>query len=103
VYLDDYYERASSAIQGFSPIVFDGSTSRGSGLSHFIEFGDGEVSSEPTAVHPVAGIGRYTAQMTVVDRFGQSNVERRSFGVLSLARLSTTYGRITRWFAPWLG
>ena len=37
---------APYAIRGFSPMRFDGSGSRGDGLSYFIEFGDGQTSTE---------------------------------------------------------
>ncbi len=84
---------APFAVQGFSPILFDGSTSRGDGLTYFIEFGDREFSTEQSAVHPIANADcphgirlpcPYTARLTVVDRFGRSDQEVVSFDVTSL-------------------
>jgi len=69
------------AIRGFSPMRFDGSGSRGEGLSYFIEFGDGQVSTEPVAIHPIEEGGSYTARLTVVDRFGRADSETRG-GIL---------------------
>lgn len=86
---------AVQPIQGLSPIRFDGSTSRGDGLSYVIEFGDGEVSTEPTATHRIdtstmnpSGFlrsGLVTARMTVVDRFGRTDAESTSFPPFEVA------------------
>ncbi|MCM3881828.1 MAG: PKD domain-containing protein [Vicinamibacterales bacterium] len=75
---------APFAVKGFSPVLFDGSTSRGDGLTYFIEFGDGETSIASNAVHPIANEGTYTARLTVVDRFGRSDFETAPFQVVSL-------------------
>jgi PKD repeat protein len=76
---------APFAIKEISPILFDGSTSRGEELTHFIEFGDGQFEVSPTAVHPIAKDGSYTARLTIVDRFGRVDVETAQFFVQSLA------------------
>ncbi len=76
---------AALPILGLSPIQFDGSTSRGDALSYVIEFGDGEVSTQPTATHRIDTnfgcllSGLVTARMTVVDRFGRTDAEIKSF------------------------
>jgi PKD repeat protein len=75
---------APYAIAGISPILFDGSTSRGEGLTYFIEFGDGQVETSSTAVHPIDKAGEYTAQLTVVDRFGRLDSETVAFRVRTL-------------------
>jgi PKD repeat protein len=86
---------APFAVQGYSPILFDGSTSRGEGLTYFIEFGDREFSTEPMTVHPIATAGTYTARLTVVDRFGRSDQEAARFDVRSLV----TSGSYEYWYA----
>ena len=75
---------APFAIQGYSPILFDGSTSRGDDIQFFVAFGDGEYGSGSAVVHPVARVGTYTARLVVVDRFGQSDSETVRFVVRSL-------------------
>lgn len=75
---------APFAVQGFSPILFEGSGSRGEGLRYFIEFGDGEFGVDSTAVHPIATAGTYTTRLIVVDRFGRVDFRERSFEVVSL-------------------
>src|SRR5436190_23532787 len=64
---------AAMAITGLSPIQFDGTRSSGDGLSYRIEFGDGQSSSKPIAIHPVDITGPLTARLTVVDRFGRTD------------------------------
>jgi hypothetical protein len=74
------------AIVSLSPIAFDGSKSRGSGLSYFIDFGDDEFVSAATATHTIAESGEYTARLTVVDRFGRADTEKSApYYVFSLA------------------
>ena len=75
---------APYAIKQISPVLFDGSASRGDGLSHFIEFGDGQVATTSRATHPLEREGFYTARLTVVDRFGRSNSESLTYRVASL-------------------
>lgn len=75
---------APYAIRGISPVQFDGSTSRGDGLSYYLEFGDGQAETSASAIHPMQETGVYTAQLTVVDRFGRSDVEATTFRVASL-------------------
>jgi len=86
---------AVQPIQGLSPIQFDGSTSRGDGLSYVIEFGDGEVSTEPTVTHRIDTTttspegfltsDSVTARMTVVDRFGRTDSESERFSLFEIA------------------
>ena len=84
---------AAVPINGLSPIRFDGSTSRGDGLSYVIELGDGEVSTEPTESHRVdqRDRGPVTARMTVVDRFGRTDNESESFHTFEFADPAAPY------------
>jgi PKD repeat protein len=75
---------APFAIKQISPVQFDASRSRGEGLRYFIEFGDGEVSTEPVATHPVERAGQYVSRLTVVDRFGRVDSEPSPFEARSL-------------------
>jgi PKD repeat protein len=75
---------APYGIKQISPILFDASTSRGDGLTYFIEFGDREVAQTVTAVHPIKETGEYTAKLTAVDRFGRTDSETVPFEVRSL-------------------
>jgi hypothetical protein len=75
---------APFGVQGFSPILFDGTASRGDGLTQFIEFGDTEFAVDASAVHPIKNAGRYTARLMVADRFGRVDSETRAFDVVSL-------------------
>jgi hypothetical protein len=75
---------APFGVKQISPILFDATTSRGDGLTYFIEFGDREVAQSVTAVHPVAEAGEYTARLTAVDRFGRADSETVTFEVKSL-------------------
>lgn len=75
---------APFGIRQISPIEFDASVSRGDGLVHFIEFGDGESAAAAKAVHPIEKEGRYTARLTVVDRLGRADIETLSFEVQTL-------------------
>jgi PKD repeat protein len=95
---------APFGVQGYSPILFDGSTSRGEGLQYFIEFGDSEFTAEPSAVHPISKAGIYTARLTVVDSFGRSDQEAQSFKVRSLTLLTDDYNIFPFWQGsyPWL-
>ena len=75
---------AERPIQALSPIQFDGSASRGDGLSYLIEFGDGEFSTEPTVTHPIDRTGQIWTRLTVVDRFGRTDAEVTRYFVTSL-------------------
>jgi hypothetical protein len=75
---------APYAIRGYSPVLFDGSGSHGDGLSYFISFGDGQVSTEVSPTHSVDREGTYRATLTVVDRFGRSDEESLTYRVESL-------------------
>lgn len=75
---------ARYGIKQISPILFDASTSRGDGLTYFIEFGDREFAQSVTAVHPIDRVGEYTARLTAVDRFGRADSETVTFEVRSL-------------------
>jgi PKD repeat protein len=92
--------QAPFAVKQISPVQFDASTSRGDGLAYFIEFGDGQLTSEPLAVHPTPDGGEsfhlprsYTARLTVVDRFGRADYEERTFEVRTLV----TKGNYVEW------
>jgi hypothetical protein len=69
---------------GVDPVFLDGSTSRGEGLSHFIEFGDGEQASSATAEHHYPAPSRLVARLTVVDRFGRLDFEEATIRTESL-------------------
>lgn len=55
------------------PQTFDASASTGDGLTYQIEFGDGQVTSEPVAVHATSRASRMTARLTVRDRLGRGD------------------------------
>jgi hypothetical protein len=80
---------APRPLAAVSPIQIDGSTSRGSGLSYFIEFGDGEVSTDARAVHIVDRSPRdiLTARLTVVDRFARADSESASYQTFAIGYL----------------
>ncbi len=65
-----------------TPVHFDGSASRGSGLSSFIEFGDGTSTIGPQATRVVDANG--SARFTVVDAFGRSDAAEVPYFVLDL-------------------
>jgi hypothetical protein len=73
------------AIVSFSQIEFDGSSSRGSGLSYYIAFGDDQAAAGPRAIHAAQRVGELTARLTVVDRFGRSDSESATYFAFSLA------------------
>ena len=75
---------APFAVKQISPVLFDGSNSRGEDLTYYIEFGDGQVVTAQTATHPLDQQGHHTARLTVVDRFGRSNTESTSYWVEAL-------------------
>jgi PKD repeat protein len=82
---------APFAVKQISPARFDGSNSRGEGLAYFMEYGDGQVTTDPTTVHPLEKAGSYTARLTVVDRFGRSEVETRDYEARSLVAAGYYY------------
>src|SRR5262245_36381678 len=55
-------------------IGFDASGSSGQDLSYFVEFGDGQYTSEPVSRHAPETSGHLAARLTVVDRFGRDAV-----------------------------
>lgn len=69
-----------------SAIDVDGTSSRGSDLSYFIEFGDGFVASSSHSAHPVDAphSAVLTAQLTVVDGFGRSDAESAVYRTFEL-------------------
>jgi hypothetical protein len=73
------------AIVSFTAIEFDGSSSRGSGLSYYIAFGDDQAAAGPRAIHTAQSVGELTARLTVVDRFGRSDSESAKYFAFSLA------------------
>lgn len=86
---------APFAVKQISPVLFDGSASRGEGLTYYLEFGDGQSATTDRATHPMQTAGSYVARLTVVDRFGRSDVEETGFEVTSLLAYN---GRF--WAAP---
>ena len=82
---------AELAIQGLSPVQFDASASRGEGLSYVIEFGDGQFSTERTAIHAIDGTGQLWARMTVVDRFGRTDSEVITYAAVSMVNSDITF------------
>ena len=78
-------------IVALSPIQFDGSGSRGTGLSYVLEFGDEQAAAEARAVHAVSRPGLLTARLTVVDRFGRFDTESIPYGVFALNQLSSMW------------
>jgi len=63
----------NAAIPSLTPVRFDATLSRGTGLSYFIEFGDGTANAGPQFTRTVDVSA--TARITVVDRFGRSDTE----------------------------
>lgn len=66
-------------IVSLSRITFDASTSRGTGLLYFIEFGDGQSSTDASATHVVDVSAVLTARLTVVDSLGRTDVESQPY------------------------
>jgi PKD repeat protein len=93
---------AARPIQGLSPVHFDGSGSRGEQLSYVIEFGDGQFASDPTATHVIETSGTTTTRLTIVDRFGRTDREERTFHSDSMLNFTSAWvfnvGR-----EPWRG
>ncbi len=87
---------APFAIRNISPIRFDASTSRGEGLTYYMEFGDGQVTTDAVAVHPMDPVGERTARLTVVDRFGRWDSEAQTYEVRTLV----AYGYYVWWESP---
>jgi len=84
-------------IVSLTPVLFDGTASRGSGLTSFIEFGDGTASAGPQAMRTVETGG--TARLTVVDRFGRSDVALSQYSAFSLlAGATLAFWRGGLWF-----
>jgi PKD repeat protein len=75
---------APFAVKQISPVLFDGSNSRGEGLTYYLEFGDGQSATTASATHPMQKEGGYVARLTVVDRFGRSDVETLAFEARTL-------------------
>jgi PKD repeat protein len=76
-------EHASNAIMGLD-VPFDSRGSTGDGLTHFLEFGDGQFTTDPVAEHAFGTTGTLVAQLTVVDRFGRDAMTTQRFGVRSM-------------------
>jgi len=77
---------AALPIAAMTPIQIDGSTSRGSGLNYFIEFGDGSVAtnSQATRVVDRSSYPWLTARLTVVDQYGRSDSESTDYSLFEL-------------------
>jgi PKD domain len=69
-------------IPAVTPVQIDGTSSQGTDLSYFIEFGDGFAATTSQATR-VVDIEPYayslTARLTVVDRFGRSDSRSRDY------------------------
>ena len=72
-------------------MLFDGSVSRGDGLSYFLEFGNRQVAEASTATHPIEKEGSYQARLTVVDRFGRLDSESVPYAAMSLVWPANDY------------
>jgi len=83
-------------IAAITPIDIDATLSRGSGLTYFVEFGDGYVTSDPRAIHVVDAADErlpgLAARVTVVDRLGRVDAESLRYSPFSLNGLPQ-YGR----------
>jgi hypothetical protein len=87
-------ESALAAVFAGVPAEFDASASHGSGLSYFVDFGEGQVSPQDRGVHTFTP-GDSAVELTVVDRLGRYNRERvrvLAYG-LNLKKDSTFFWR----------
>lgn len=86
---------AWASFDAVTPVRLDGSASRGADLSYFLEFGDGGVATSPVAARvidppqvnssfPSDSGPALTARLTVVDRFGRSDVESQTYHAFGL-------------------
>jgi PKD repeat protein len=82
---------APFAVKQISQVLFDAAASRGEGLTYYIEFGDGQVSTDVAPTHVIDRAGSYDARLTVVDRFGRSNSEVTPYRVRSLVTGISTF------------
>jgi hypothetical protein len=75
-----------SPIPSVTPVRIDGTTSRGTDLTYFLEFGDGFVATASQATHVVEGSDKrpQTARLTVVDRFGRTDSEESTYWLFEL-------------------
>jgi PKD repeat protein len=90
-------------IAGVTPVHLDAGASRGSGLSYFLEYGDGFVATTPQADHVVDApsvpaqeimkewntVVSATARVTVVDRFGRSDSTSAGYQTFDFGATST--------------
>ena len=65
-------------------VIFDATQSRGTDLSYFFEFGDGEKGTGSRLTRQLHRIGNLKAFLTVVDRFGRSDTESVSYWCMGL-------------------
>lgn len=77
-------------------IGFDASWSSGQDLTYFVEYGDGEYTTQPTSQHALQREGRFNARLTVVDRFGRDAVATPRLEVDNLTIYDSRY-RYTTW------
>src|SRR6185436_4084520 len=63
----------TTAILRYTPIKFSAMASQGEDLSYFLEFGDGQATTEASASHVCQQWGLRVARLTAVDRFGRSS------------------------------
>jgi PKD domain len=78
-------------IMGLTPVEIDGTASRGTGLSYFIEFGDGNASSSAKAAHVVSVPGLFVARLSVVDSMGHSDSESMPYYPYQLSSLGDSW------------
>jgi hypothetical protein len=84
---------STTAIRGYSPVVFDASASQGEQLTYDFDFGDGSTSSgsENSLTHPCRIAGLLTSRLTVRDGGGHTSTAVSRFPCVSLVN-TMVYG-----------
>jgi PKD repeat protein len=78
---------AWSPYAALTPVQIDATVSRGTGLTYFIDFGDGFIATTPQTAHVINERPYFSAlpgRVTVVDAFGRSDTESFSYFVFEL-------------------